>query len=177
MSTKEQTYQQDLERLKSLRYMDDDFMTVCLADNYEGVELILRIILGQEDIKIKSVRTQEPLKNLQGRSAILDVHAVDSTKKEFDIEIQRKDAGAGVKRARHNSSLLDAHILKAAKNAPCPVTSRSVKNGFSNIKYPHIHCITLWLRFPKICCDLSVHIRNRDMAVENILQYVLLHPE
>ncbi len=113
MSTTEQTHQQDLERLKSLRYMDDDFMTVCLADNFEGVELILRIVLGREDIKIKSVRTQEPLKNLQGRSAILDVHAVDSTKKEFDIEIQRKDAGAGAKRARHNSSLLDAHILKA----------------------------------------------------------------
>ena len=113
LSTTEQTHQQDLERLKSLRYMDDDFMTVCLADNFEGVELILRIVLGREDIKIKSVRIQEPLKNLQGRSAILDVHAVDSTDKEFDVEIQRKDAGAGAKRARHNSSLLDAHILKS----------------------------------------------------------------
>ena len=113
MNKTEQTHQQDLERLKSLRYMDDDFMTVCLADNFEGVELILQIILGQEDIKIKSVRTQETLKNLQGRSAILDVHAIDSTKKEFDVEIQRSDAGAGAKRARHNSSLLDAHILKS----------------------------------------------------------------
>ena len=113
MNTTEQIHQQDLERLKSLRYMDDDFMTVCLADNFEGVELILRIVLGRENIKIKSVRTQEPLKNLQGRSAILDVHVVDSTKKEFDIEIHRKDARAGAKRARHNSSLLDAHILKA----------------------------------------------------------------
>ena len=28
------------------------------------------------------------------------------------MEIQRKDKGAGAKRARHNSSLLDAHILK-----------------------------------------------------------------
>ena len=112
LSTTEQVHKQDLERLKPLRYMDDDFITVCLADNFEGVELILRIILGREDIKIKSVRTQEPLKNLQGRSAILDVHAVDSTGKEFDIEIQRSDAGAGAKRARHNSSLLDAHILK-----------------------------------------------------------------
>ncbi len=113
MNTPEQTHQQDLERLKSLRYMDDDFMSVCLADNFEGVELILRIVLGREDIKVKSVRTQEPLKNLQGRSAVLDVHAIDSTDKEFDVEIQRKDAGAGAKRARHNSSLLDAHILKA----------------------------------------------------------------
>mgnify|MGYP002508875952 CR=1 FL=1 len=116
MSTTEQAHQQDLERLKSLRYIDDDFMTVCLADNFEGVELILRIILGREDIKLKSVRTQELMKNLQGRSAILDVHAIDSTNKEFDVEIQRKDAGAGVKRARHNSSLLDAHILKSGED-------------------------------------------------------------
>ncbi len=112
MSAIEQLHQRDLERLKLLRYIDDDFMTVCLTDNYERVELILRIVLGRKDITIKPVRTQELLKNLQGRSAILDVHAVDSAKKEFDVEIQRSDAGAGVKRARHNSSLLDAHILK-----------------------------------------------------------------
>ena len=112
LNTTEQTHQQDLERLKSLRYMDDDFMTVCLADNLEGVELILRIVLGRKDIEIKSVRTQESMKNLQGRSVILDVHAIDSTNKEFDVEIQRKDEGAGAKRARYNSSLLDAHILK-----------------------------------------------------------------
>jgi len=86
LNTTKQLHQQDLERLKLLRYMDDDFMTVCLADNFEAVELILRIILGREDIKIKSVRTQETLKNLQGRSAILDVHAIDSTKKEFDVD-------------------------------------------------------------------------------------------
>ena len=115
LNTTVQTHQQDLERLKSLRYMDDDFMTVCLADNFEGVELILQIILKKKDIKIKSVRTQEVLKNLHGRSATLDVHAVDGDNKEFDVEIQRKDAGAGAKRARHNSSLLDAHILKSGE--------------------------------------------------------------
>ena len=102
----------DLERIKLLRYLDDDFMTVCLAGNFAAVELILKIILCRDDIKIKSLRTQEQLKNLQGRSAILDVHAVGSDNKEFDIEIQRADKGAGAKRARHNSSLLDAHILK-----------------------------------------------------------------
>ena len=118
VGTTEQTHQQDLERLKSLRYMDDDFMTVCLADNFEGVELILRIVLGREDITVKSVHIQEPMKNLQGRSAILDVHAVDSTKKEFDVEIQRKDAGAGAKRARHNSSLSTVLSLRLIVSLP-----------------------------------------------------------
>lgn len=33
------------ERIRQIRYMNDTFMTVCLADNFEGVELILRIVL------------------------------------------------------------------------------------------------------------------------------------
>ena len=37
MSTTEQTHQQDLERLKLFRYMDDDFMTACLEP--ESVKL------------------------------------------------------------------------------------------------------------------------------------------
>ena len=149
MSTTEQLHQQDLERLKLLRYMDDDFMTVCLADNLEGVELILRIVLGREDITIKSVRTQETMKNLQGRSAILDVHAVDSAGKEFDVEIQREDAGAGAKRARHNSSLLDAHILKPGndtENIPDSyvifITENDVMKGNQPI-YPVERYITI----------------------------------
>ena len=113
MNTNEQEHIKDLERIKQLRYIDDEFMTVCLKDNYEAVELILRIVLGKKDIKIKSLRTQEELKNLQGRSAILDVHAVGSDNKEFNVEIQRADKGANAKRARHNSSLLYAHILKS----------------------------------------------------------------
>ncbi len=126
MSTTEQTHQQDLERLKLFRYMDDDFMTACLEDNYEAVELILRIVLGQEDITIKSIRVQDSMKNLQGRSAILDVHAVDNTGKEFDCEIQRSDKGAGVKRARHNSSLLDAHAYS--------ICERKISGGWRSWK-------------------------------------------
>ena len=136
MNTTEQMHQQDLKRLKQLRYMDDTFMTVCLADNFEAVELILRIILEQKDITVRSVRTQELMKNLQGRSAILDVHAVDSTGREFDVELQRSDAGAGAKRARHNSSLMDAHILKpGADTEEIPdsyvifITENDVMNG------------------------------------------------
>ena len=150
MNTAEQTtHQQDLERLKLLRYMDDDFMTVCLADNFEGVELILRIVLGRDDIKVKSVRTQEVLKNLQGRSATLDVHAVDGANEEFNVEIQRADAGANPKRARHNSSLLDAHILKPGEDtADIPdsyvifITENDVMKGNEPI-YPVERYVTI----------------------------------
>ncbi len=161
LSTTEQTHQQDLERLKALRYMDDDFMTVCLADNFEGVELILRIVLGQEDIKIKSIRIQEPLKNLQGRSAILDVHAIDSTKKEFDVEIQRSDAGAGAKRARHNSSLLDAHILKSGddtEDIPDSYVIFITENDVMGKTKPYIIYNGMWNSTKEMNCLVMVRI-------------------
>lgn len=149
MGREEQVCQQDLQRVAELRYMDDEFMSVCLEDNYEGVELILRIVLGQPGIKVKSLRTQELLKNLQGRSAILDVHAVDSAGREFDVEIQRASAGADAKRARHNSSLLDAHILKSGEStADIPdsyvifITEKDVMKGNQPV-YPVERYVTI----------------------------------
>ncbi len=112
MGSQEKFNPQDLERIKKFRYIDDDFMTACFDENYEAVELVLQIVLGKSDLKVQDLKVQRVLKNLWGRSAIVDVHAIDSEDKEYDIEIQREDAGAGAKRARHNSSLLDAHILK-----------------------------------------------------------------
>lgn len=128
----------DLERLKSLRYIDDDFFTVCLEDNFEAVELILRIILGK-NIKIKSIRVQEVLKNLRGRSAILDVHAIDTDDREMNIEIQRNDKGADAKRARYfkqdkegvksMSKLLEDMVNEATKENARETAKRMIMKG------------------------------------------------
>lgn len=103
----------DLRRIKQLRLMDDDFMTKCFEDSPECVELILHIILDKPDLRVIEVRTQHPVKNLQGRSVRLDILAIDSEGKLYNIEIQRDDRGAGAKRARFNSSLMDANNLPA----------------------------------------------------------------
>lgn len=105
-------HEQDLQRLRGLRLMDDDFLSAFFRDNIEDTEFILRIILNKPTLQVKSVHAQHELKNLNGRSARLDVHAVEENGTEINIEIQRDDRGAGFKRARHNSSLLDASILK-----------------------------------------------------------------
>lgn len=101
-----------LVRIKNFRLLDDDFMVKCFEDNIPGTELVLHIVLGNSDLCVKSVKTQYWIKNLQGRSVVLDIYAVDSTGKRYDIEIQRSSAEAGVRRARHNSSMVDANILK-----------------------------------------------------------------
>ena len=47
--------------------MDDDFMSKCLENAPECIELILRIILGKKDLKVVKSQTEYPIKNLQGR--------------------------------------------------------------------------------------------------------------
>ena len=109
---KEQQHQEDLQRIRGFRLIDDDFMNVCFDNNIEGTELILRIILNKPDLSVKQVRTQKVMKNLLGRDIWLDVDATDSNNAEIDIEIQRADKGADRKRARYHSSILDAHLLQ-----------------------------------------------------------------
>ena len=86
MDSKEKYLQEDLQRIRGFRLLDDDFMSKCFED-YECVELVLRIILGKDDIKVEKVQTQYKVKNLQGRSIILDIYATDSSGKKYNIEI------------------------------------------------------------------------------------------
>jgi predicted transposase/invertase (TIGR01784 family) len=45
------------------------------------------------------------------RSIRLDIVAQDAQNKVFDVEIQRKDEGTGVRRARFHSSMMDRNLL------------------------------------------------------------------
>lgn len=71
----------------------------------------MHIVLNRADIKVEKILTQYSMKNIKGRSLRLDIYAVDSTGKKYNIEIQRADKGAGAKRARYHSSLIDSDIL------------------------------------------------------------------
>ena len=113
-ASEEKVLQKNLARIKKLRLIDDDFFRVCFHDDKEGAQFILRIILGKDDLNVETARTQHSIKNLHGRSAILDVFATDSQGKRYDIEVQRSNDGATPKRARYNSSLMDGNSLYAS---------------------------------------------------------------
>ena len=98
-----------LEILKKFRLMDDDFMAVVFED-IPCTEMLLKIILNRDDLIVKEVRPQYEIKNLGGRSVRLDIFALDKNGHAYNIEVQRKDSGAVAKRARYNSSLIDAHM-------------------------------------------------------------------
>ena len=116
MTEYEKQHEEDLQRLRGFRLIDDDFMNACFDGDIEGAELLLRIILEKPDIKVNRVVTQKLMKNLLGHDIWLDIDANDSDGKEYDIEIQREDKGAGVKRARYHSSIMDSHLLKPGED-------------------------------------------------------------
>ena len=108
-------HEEDLQRIRNFRLLDDDFMSKVFEDK-TCAEILLRIILQRKDLKVKYVYVQQEIKNLQGRSIRLDILAEDTSGKLYNVEVQRSDKGASRKRARHNSSLLDANITDAGED-------------------------------------------------------------
>ena len=108
----EQKHQEDLQRLRGFRLLDDDFLTKCFEGDTASIELVLQIVLEKPDLKVLDVRTQVFVENLLNRSVRLDILATDNTSAKINVEIQRADKGAGRKRARYNSSMMDAILLK-----------------------------------------------------------------
>ena len=79
MTEEERLHEEDLQRIRGFRLMDDDFMNVCFKDNKPAMELVLRIILADSGISVVNVRTQVLMKNLIGRDIRIDIEARDAS--------------------------------------------------------------------------------------------------
>ncbi len=79
-------HQEDLQRLRDLRPIDDDVMRCLFKDNIPLAELVLRIITDKQDLVITSCETQKDMKRLAGaRSICLDAYGTDSNGKRYDF--------------------------------------------------------------------------------------------
>ena len=105
------------EVLEQATLMDDPFMCDFFRDNIPGTQFVLRIIMDKPDLIVKSVKVQHMLRTADGfRYIRLDVYAVDSDGRHYDIEVQNASALASPYRARHNSAVLDANLLKSGED-------------------------------------------------------------
>ena len=105
-------HQKDLVRLRNFRLLDDDFMRKVFDGDPLYIQIVLRIVLNMPDLVVIHVQTEMFVENLLKRSVRLDVLATDSSGRKFNVEIQRSDEGADSRRARYNSSMLDASVVK-----------------------------------------------------------------
>ena len=115
MHTSEAVWKKFEDAVASFCLLDDPFMTVVFQDSLACVDLVIQIILGNPNLHATKVVTQDTLKNLHGHSVRLDIHAI-ADGQEFNIEIQRAAVGAARRRARYNSSIIDAAALSAGED-------------------------------------------------------------
>ena len=100
-----------LEILRDMTLEDDIFFSCCLAGSNECVSLMLRIILGRDDLSVTRTETQRWMHNILEHSVKLDVHAADAMGNLYNIEIQKDERGAERKRARYYSAMIDSRAL------------------------------------------------------------------
>ena len=94
-----------LALIESFRLMDDTFMSKCLENAPECIELILQIILDKKDLRVVKSQTEYPIKNLQGRGVRFDVFARDS---EMDANALKSSEDFG--------KLRDTYVIIIAEN-------------------------------------------------------------
>ena len=116
MQTNEASQESEIKQvIRSLCMMNNRFMNFMLDDNKEAAQVFLRVILGDDKIKVRNVRIQSFIQNIYGHSSQLDILAQDSKGRYFNVEVQRSDEGAPARRARFYSSILDTHFLQPGK--------------------------------------------------------------
>ena len=101
--------------IKKLRLIDDAFFNSCFDGDIACMELLLQIIFGNPQLRVKEVLTQRSVPNLFGRGVRFDAIATDG-ERIFDVEVQRDDEGADPRRARYNSCMMDARELDKGKD-------------------------------------------------------------
>ena len=101
-----------LSRVRAMRLFDDEFMSAVFSNDIEVTQLLIRILLNRNDLTVTKSMSQVQKTNLFGKSVKLDVVAEYIFKTEYNIEIQRADAGAGARRIRYHQAMLDSHTLQ-----------------------------------------------------------------
>ncbi len=104
-----------LEKVQRLRPIDDVFFER-LMENKLVCQEILRVILNDDGLVVKSVVAQRDIQNLFGRSVRLDALCVLGNGDICNIEVQKSDNDDHVKRVRYNASLLTANKTPKSSN-------------------------------------------------------------
>lgn len=103
-------YRQRVKELKELNLTSDLLSSVVFEDT-AAIQDVLRILTGICDLKVLRVEPQRSLRNLYGRSSVLDVWAEDSQGSQYNMEIQIAENEDHLKRSRFIQSRIDSRSL------------------------------------------------------------------
>lgn len=89
----------------------DDILFQKMAEDKEFCEEMISTILEQK-VKVIEVVQQNSIKNLQGRSVVLDVLCQLEDGRYCNVEVHKRDDDNHVKRVRYNTSCITANITE-----------------------------------------------------------------
>ncbi|MBQ8559662.1 MAG: PD-(D/E)XK nuclease family transposase [Tyzzerella sp.] len=98
------------EIVRQLNIIDDTFFQK-MAEDIGFCEEMISTILGQK-VKVKRVVPQNSIKNLQGRSVVLDALCTLENGEDCNVEVQKADDDNHVRRVRYNTSCITANITE-----------------------------------------------------------------
>ena len=103
-----------IKESKDVRLLDDVLMNVVFNNNKEATELVLKIILGMDDLIVEEVKTHEEANSpaVDGKSIVFDILARDSNDNLYDIEMQRANSQLTHERVRFYSNMLGVMQFK-----------------------------------------------------------------
>jgi len=111
-----QTVQEIVQQLNII----DDTLFQKMAEDPGFCEEMISTIL-QQNVIVKKVTPQNSVKNLQGRSVVLDVLCELENGEECNVEVQKVDDDDHQRRVRYNTSCITANITEPGtkfKNVP-----------------------------------------------------------
>ena len=101
--------------IQRLNLFSDVFMSVALNDA-GACQHVLRILLGDESLAVRYVKTQYRISRIASRDVQLDVFAEGSDGRLYTAEIQRKDTLDHARRTRFHGAMVDSEYLSKGKD-------------------------------------------------------------
>lgn len=94
--------------VEELNIIDDTFFHKMIEDIGFCEEMLSTVL--QQKIIVESVIPQNSIKNLQGRSVILDAYCVLEDGRKCNVEVQKENSDDHIRRVRYNAACLTANI-------------------------------------------------------------------
>lgn len=175
------TYEEQKKAVAEYQLTSDLFAGKVFEDLGAAQELC-RILLQDDTIMLRSVRSQYVIRNLENHSMELDILAEDIQGNLIDIEIQMYREKAPFKRSRYYQSGIDMSILEKGKsyqNLPDVTIVCLTKEDFiGDKKGAYVICRKAEGQDMTMCLENGLHERyynleypTEDLRVNELLRY------
>ena len=97
------------DKMKHLNPIDDEFFKK-MAEDKNFCQEVLRIVMEDPGLTVQELIPQNNVKNLQGRSVVLDSFCKTSDNQHCNIEVQKENDDDHLRRVRYNGSCITVNI-------------------------------------------------------------------